>query len=87
MRDSPPLQVGYAMPHVAPLLACGNAVMAERAAWVVANLAADSPEMAAQLVRNGVVPPLVALLASKVRPWPAVACLPQHRVLCGLMGC
>ena len=56
-----------AAPYVIPLLSSGNVVLAERSAWVVANIAGDSGDMSNRLIACGAVSPLVALCSSKVR--------------------
>lgn len=55
-----------AVPRLLQFLEGSNVTLAEHAAWVLGNIAADCEEFRQQLIANGAVVPLVRILASQV---------------------
>jgi hypothetical protein len=64
-----------AVPRLLQFVEGANATLAEHAAWVLGNIAADCDEFRQQLIANGAVQPLVARLAhAHVEPKLAQTC-------------
>lgn len=53
-------------PHLIQFLDSQNLALVDQSAWALGNIAAEGPKSRDRLKDNGVLPPLVKLLESKV---------------------
>lgn len=53
-------------PHLIQFLDSQNLALVDQSAWALGNIAADGPKFRDRLKDNGVLPPLIKLLDSKV---------------------
>lgn len=56
-------------PHLIQFLESQNLALVDQSAWALGNIAADGPKFRDRLKDNGVLPPLIKLLDSKVPPY------------------